>query len=517
MQSIIAKIWAYLLVRYGQKWKNKPIQAQEDTLKYLISSAQDTYFGTKHNFEQINSYEAFKKNVPLASYEDLLPYIERIKQGAQDILWHGTPKYFTVTSGSVAGSKFIPLTQEALKQHIRAAREAVLLYVHRSDKVGKVNFLYGKYLYLSGNPTLTKEGHLPAGRLSGIVNYYIPSYLRKRYLPKNKTNIIENFDEKIAAIIQDTAQEDIRVISGITPWMLHYFEKLLAHTHKKSIAEVFPNLGLFIHGGVNHSPYQARLASVLGEALVNRLGSIELYPASEGFIAYQDTNNRADGLLLLCAHGIFYEFIPIETYHEKNPKRVSLSEVVLDQVYAVVLSTNTGLWGYLLGDTVRFTSLNPPRVLVTGRVQHELSAFGEHVIAQEVERAMERTMERTIAAYPSVMISEFTVAPYFGKDKTRSYHEWWIEFSTLDGQVPALDIDAFTDSLDKSLQDINHYYYDLREGNILASPRVVQVQTNGFLRGMQEGGNFDPQKKIPRLSNDREFVNKLMAQRITDA
>ncbi len=458
-----------------------------------------TAFGKAHDMGSIRTYADFKARVPIAEYEDFLPYVTRILQGEHDVLYPGLPAYCSITSGSVGGVKHIPLTLVSLRQYVRAGREAILAYVHRTKKAG---FLGGKSLYLSGKDTLTNTGVIPSGRFSGIVRHRIPSYLRKYSLPSAEINNIDDFDLKIGRIVEETQDQDVRLISGITPWVLHYFQQLLAHTKQGSVGEVFGNLSLFIHGGVAHAPYQARLEAILGKALLDKVDTLELYPASEGFIAYQDTDKREAGLLLLCDHGVFYEFVPMDTYHSGEPTRLSLAEVELGVTYALLLTNQSGFWGYAIGDMVRFTSLRPYRIVFMGRVAHELTAFGEHVIAQEVEQAMAAALR----AMPEATMHECTVAPYFGEDKSHSSHEWWIEFSTL-----PTDLAAFSHTLDISLQGLNRYYADLREGNILRACSVVLVREGGFLAAMQEkeqknGNIFDPQKKAPRLSSNRDFV-----------
>ena len=335
---------------------------------------------------------------------------------------------------------------------------------------------------------------MPSGRLSGIVANYVPSYLQSNRLPSYETNCIEDWEEKVEAIIDETLKEDMRLISGIPSWVQMYFERLQKRTGKK-ISELFPNFSLFVYGGVNFTPYRKKFEKLIGK----KVDSLELYPASEGFIAFQDTQNEK-GLLLLLDYGIFYEFIPADEFYDEIPTRISLKDVKMGVHYVIILNTNAGLWGYNIGDTIEFTSLNPYRIIVSGRIKHFTSAFGEHVIAKEVEHAMKLAME----VFPEVEITEFTVAPQIQPEEGLPHHEWFVEFVNL-----PRDINKFSKFIDEKLQLQNVYYRDLIEGKVLRPLVIHSLEKNAFNAYMRSQGKLGGQNKIPRLANHRDIVNKL--------
>ncbi len=456
-----------------------------------MEGGKKTLFGTDHGFEQIKSHEEFKKQVPVRDYEALKPYVEKVLHGEENILWKGKPEYFAKTSGTTSGTKYIPITKDSVPNHINGARNALLSYVHET---GNATFLDGGLIFLSGSPELTKKAGIKTGRLSGIVNHHVPGYLRTNQKPSYATNCIEDWEEKLDKIIDETIQADMTLISGIPPWAQMYFDRIVERTGKK-IKDVFPNFSMFVYGGVNFEPYRAKLFETIGK----KVDSIETYPASEGFIAYQDSQNE-EGLLLLLNAGIFYEFIPTEEYFNEKPSRLMISEVELGKNYAVVINSNAGLWGYSIGDTVKFVSKHPYRIIVSGRIKHFISAFGEHVIGEEVEKAMKFTCQK----FPEVELVEFTVAPNVSPAEGMPHHEWFIEF----GNPPA-NLDSFALELDHQLRQLNVYYDDLIAGNILRTLIITSLKKNAFIDYMKSQGKLGGQNKMPRLSNDRKIASEL--------
>ncbi len=492
VKAALSKPFAAFAVWQINKWKKNAVAAQDKILQNLIAQAKDTAFGKDHQFSSIKNYHDFKKNVPVQDYEGLKPYVDRVVAGEADVLWKGKPLYFAKTSGTTSGVKYIPLSKESMPEHIKAARNAILTYI---NETGKADFVNGKMIFLQGSPVLSVKNGINVGRLSGIVAHHVPAYLQKNRLPSYETNIIEDWEEKVDAIVGETLHEDMSLISGIPPWVQMYFDKLSEKSNGKKIGEIFKNFSLFIYGGVNFEPYRAKIEQCIGR----KIDSIETYPASEGFIAYQDSQ-LDKGLLLLADAGIFYEFIPADEYHNENPTRLSLAEVELDTNYALVLNTNAGLWGYSIGDTVKFVSKDPYKIVVTGRIKHFISAFGEHVIGEEVEQAL-----LSVANEESIEITEFTVAPQVNPgDGLLPYHEWFVEFST----VPQ-DLAAFSKKVDAALQKKNIYYFDLIAGNILQPLIIRTLQKDAFVNYMKSEGKLGGQNKVPRLSNDRKLADRL--------
>ncbi|RZK49297.1 MAG: GH3 auxin-responsive promoter family protein [Pedobacter sp.] len=492
LKSSISKAFAAWVMLGINKWKKNPLKSQTETLQWLLKKGAQTAFGKDHRFGDIKNYEDFKAHVPIRDYEGLKPYIERVVAGEADVLWPAKPLYLAKTSGTTSGVKYIPLTKESMPEHIKAARNALLSYIHET---GHSDFVDGKMIFLQGSPILKEKHGILVGRLSGIVAHMVPNYLQKNRLPSYETNCIEDWETKVEAIVEETHTQDMRLISGIPPWVQMYFDKLKAKTGKDTIQEIFKNFSLFVYGGVNYEPYRAKIENSIGK----RLPAIETYPASEGFIAYQDSQ-KDSSLLLLVNAGIFYEFIPVECYHQAEPIRLSLAEVELDKQYALVLNTSAGLWGYSIGDTIKFTSLNPYKIKVTGRIKHFISAFGEHVIGEEVEAAL-----LEVSNAQQVSITEFTVAPQVNPEHGElPYHEWFIEFE----KAPA-DIEIFSELLDKALQKKNIYYFDLIEGKVLKPLVIRSLQPEAFVNYMKAQGKLGGQNKVPRLSNDRALAEGL--------
>ncbi len=487
-----AKIFAKKIYRKIQKWSKNPVQTQEKVFRKLILNASHTQFGKDHNFSKIKTYDDYVKQVPIRDYEGIKFYVDKVVEGREDILWPGKPLYFAKTSGTTSGVKNIPLTQESLKHQIQAARNAILCYIHET---GNTAFVEGKWIFLQGSPVLKEKNGIKIGRLSGIVAHYVPGYLLKNRVPSWETNCIDDWETKVDVIVEETLKEKMTVISGIPPWVQMYFEKLQKKTGKK-VAEIFKHFDLFIYGGVNFEPYKAKFESLIGK----KVDSIELFPASEGFFAFQDSQFKK-GMLLLLNSGIFYEFIKSDEFFEQNPKRIMIKDVEVGVNYVMIISTNAGLWAYNLGDTVQFTSIKPYRVLVSGRIKHFISAFGEHVIAKEVEHAIKEAMEDT-----DVSINEFTVAPQINPSEGGlPYHEWLIEF-----EKEPNDMNAFAQKIDESLQKQNSYYLDLIQGKILRRLEIKKVVENGFSKYMKSIGKLGGQNKMQRLSNDRKIADALL-------
>jgi acyl-CoA synthetase (AMP-forming)/AMP-acid ligase II len=487
IKAIAAKLFAKKIVRKTQEWAQNPVATQEAVFKKLIKEAQSTQFGKDHHFEQIQSHADFVQNVPIRDYEGLKPYVDRVVNGEENVLWKGKPIYFAKTSGTTSGAKYIPLTKESMPTHIQASRNAILHYIHET---GNADFVDGKMIFLQGSPILTEKNGIKLGRLSGIAAHFVPGYLQKNRMPSWETNCIEDWETKVNAIVEETIKEDMRVISGIPSWVQMYFEKLQQKA-QKPVGELFQNFNLFIYGGVNFEPYRAKFENLIGR----KVDSIELFPASEGFFAYQDSQ-KEKGMLLLLHSGIFYEFIKSEDFFTENPKRYTIGEVELGVNYVLIISTNAGLWGYNIGDTVQFTSLKPYRVIVSGRIKHYISAFGEHVIGKEVESALQEAIVGT-----NIRINEFTVAPQITPKEGLPYHEWFIEFEN----EPEDEV-AFAEAIDQAMRKQNIYYDDLIVGNVLRKVVITKVAKNGFQDYMKSIGKLGGQNKIPRLSNDRKIA-----------
>lgn len=490
IKSFFAIPFAKIATKQVLKWAKNPYKTQQKVFDNLISKGQKTAFGKDHDFKNINSYDDFKKRVKVTDYEGLRPYVDRIVAGESDVLWTGKPLYFAKTSGTTSGAKYIPITKDSMPTHIKAARNALLFYISEKNDASFVN---GKMIFLQGSPVLQDKNGIKLGRLSGIVAHYVPQYLLKNRLPSWETNCIEDWDTKVNAIVDETINEDMSVISGIPSWVQMYFEKLIEKTGK-SISEIFPNFNFFIYGGVNFEPYKNKFESIIGK----KIDYIELYPASEGFIAYQDSQTEK-GMLLQLDSGIFYEFIPSTEFFDDNPTRISLKDVQLGVNYVIILNTTAGLWGYNIGDTVEFTSLEPYRIKVTGRIKHFISAFGEHVIGKEVEKALNDAIAGT-----KINISEFTVAPQVNPKEGLPYHEWFIEFEN----EPS-NLEEFASKIDASMQEQNIYYLDLIEGKILRPLVIRKIKKGGFHEYMKSIGKFGGQNKIPQLSDNRKIADVL--------
>ena len=487
LKSTLAKPFAKRVYMSVQKWANKPIETQQKVFQDLIKSAKGTAFGKDHHFDSIKTHEDFVNQVPIRDYEAIKPYIERVVAGEAHVLWKGKPEYFAKTSGTTSGVKYIPITKPSIEAQVNASRNAILLYIHET---GKSQFVDGKMIFLQGSPILNKKNGINVGRLSGISAHYVPKYLQKNRMPSWETNCIEDWETKVNAIVEETVNENMTVIAGIPSWVQMYFEKLQQKTGKK-IGDIFKNFNLFIFGGVNYEPYRAKFENLIGR----KVDSIELYPASEGFFAYQDKQNEK-GMLLQLNSGIFYEFIKVDEFFNETAKRITIKDIEIGVNYVLIISTNAGLWGYNIGDTVQFTSTKPYRIVVSGRIKHFISAFGEHVIGKEVEEAIQEATLNT-----NIRVSEFTVAPQITPSEGLPYHEWFIEFEN-----EPEDLSALAKKIDTALQKQNTYYFDLIEGKVLQPLKITRVKKNGFQDYMKSIGKLGGQNKVPRLSNDRKIV-----------
>jgi hypothetical protein len=484
IKSLLAKPFAHYIYKQIKKGMTTAVADQEQVFQQLVKTGAKTVFGKEHDFGMIKTHADYVQRVPIRDYEAFKPYIEKIKEGKHNILWKGLPIYFAKTSGTTSGVKYIPITKESIPNHINTARNALLCYM---AETGNHAFANGKLIFLSGSPVLERVGGIPTGRLSGIVNHHVPKYLRANQLPSFETNCMEDWEQKLDKIVDETMGEDMTLISGIPPWMQMYFDRLQERTGKK-IGDLFPHFSVMVQGGVNYEPYKSKLTESIGR----NIDTIELFPASEGFFAFQDSQQE-HGLLLNTHSGIFYEFVPVADINQEHPSRLSLAEVKVGVNYALIISSNAGLWAYNIGDTVKFVSTDPYRIIVTGRIKHFISAFGEHVIGEEVEAAL-----LSITEAQNIHIKEFTVAPFISQDKGKSYHEWLIEFE----EIPA-DLASFALQLDTAMRLKNVYYDDLIKGHILEPLKIRPIQKNGFVNYMKGMGKLGGQNKVARLSNDR--------------
>ncbi|MCU0380062.1 MAG: GH3 auxin-responsive promoter family protein [Chitinophagaceae bacterium] len=490
IKSFLARPFASYIHKQIRKSMATAVDDQRKILRELLKTGKITEFGADHGFQEIEDHDQFKKAVPLRDYEAFRPYIDKIKEGRHNVLWKGQPIYFAKTSGTTSGVKYIPITRESIPNHINTARNALLCYM---SETGNHQFANGRMIFLSGSPELERVGGIPTGRLSGIVNHHVPSYLRTNQLPSYETNCIEDWETKLDKIVAETIRQDMTLISGIPPWMQMYFDRLVGKGGKP-VKDLFPHFSVMVHGGVNFSPYRAKLMQSIGK----EVDTIETFPASEGFFAFQDRLGE-EGLLLNTDSGIFFEFVPSGEIFSDNPTRLSLKDVKVGENYALIINNNAGLWGYNLGDTVRFISVDPYRILVTGRIKHFISAFGEHVIGEEVEQSLMKAADEE-----KLRIVEFTVAPMIREGAGKSYHEWFVEF-----EQPPANLEAFARKVDENLRRKNIYYDDLIRGNILDPLVIRPMRRDAFIGYMKSVGKLGGQNKVPRLSNDRRIADAL--------
>lgn len=490
-KSSIAKPYASIVSKRIRNGMNTAVSDQQNILSKLLQVGGKTTFGKDHHLGEVKNHIQYKQAVPIRDYEKLKPYVEQIIEGKQNVLWKGKPLYFAKTSGTTSGAKYIPITKDSMPNHINSAKNMLLCYI---AETGNASFVDGNMIFLSGSPVLERTGSISTGRLSGIVNHFVPNYLRRNQLPSYETNCIEDWETKLERIVAETLDKNMTLISGIPPWVQMYFDWLMEKSDGKKIMEIFPNLQLLVQGGVNFEPYKEKLLQSVGR----KIDILETFPASEGFFAFQDTL-EAEGMLLNTNSGIFFEFIPAGEVFDENPTRLSLEDVKVGENYALIINSNAGLWGYNIGDTVKFVSTDPYRVIVSGRIKHFISAFGEHVIGEEVEKAMLQTAQKHNAK-----IIEFTVAPMVQTDNELPFHEWFVEFEKEPDNIA-----AFSSDLDNNLRALNTYYNDLVKGSILQPLIIRQMQTHSFIEYMKSIGKLGGQNKVPRLTNDRKLANEL--------
>ncbi len=493
LKSILAKPLASVVRRQIDRWSADGIAAQRRQFDALKVQLSKTAFGREHGITPNIKAAEFSRQIPMRDYEGLRPWVEHVLAGNPDVLWPGKPLYLAKTSGTTSGVKYIPITKESMPFHISSARNALLCYI---AETGRASWLDGSLIFLSGSPVLEDKNGMLSGRLSGIVNHHVPAYLRRSQMPSWETNCIEDWEEKVDRIARETIHQPMSLISGIPPWVQMYFDRLLQLSGKEHIQDLFPHFELMVYGGVNFEPYREKMFQTVGKSIA----TIETYPASEGFIAFQDRQSDA-ALLMLLAGGIYYEFVPVSEYFSAQPIRLGIEDVELGVNYAVVMNTNAGLWGYSIGDTVKFVSKNPYKIVVTGRIKHFISAFGEHVIGEEVERAM----SKACAAHRATTV-EFTVAPQVNPESGPPYHEWLVAFDVLPD-----DAGAFTRTLDQAMQEQNIYYRDLIDGAILKPLKLTMLPKDAFISYMKRQGKLGGQNKVPRLSNDRKIADDLLA------
>lgn len=497
-KSFFLRPWANQVSKQIVQWSTNALKEQENIFTQIIRRGCDTQFGTDHDFANIKSYEDFKLRVPIQDYEGLKPYFDRVVAGESNVLWPDRPRYFAKTSGTTSGVKYIPITSDSLPNHFGSARNALF---HYFGQTGKGKWLDGKLIFLSGSPSLDDTNGVPTGRLSGISNHLVPAWVKRSQMPTYETNCIDAWEEKLDKIVEETLHQKMTLISGIPPWVQMYYERLLEVSGKSTIKEIFPDFSMFVYGGVNYEPYRAKLEELVG----GQVDSVEIYPASEGFLAFQDIPGER-GMFLNVASGLFFEFIPVNELGNEHPTRLRLHDVQCGVNYLLILNTNAGLWGYNIGDTVEFVSTNPYRIIVTGRVKHYISAFGEHVIGKEVDEAMQVTCQAL-----GTRVVEFTVAPQVTPSEGGlPYHEWWIEFD----EIPE-DLERFAQFLDREMVKQNIYYDDLIQGSVL-KPLVIRVlKRDSFRAYMKAQGKLGGQNKVPRLSNDRKIVTALEDMKVT--
>lgn len=495
--GVVTSIVRTLAVRVHKQiefMSQHPHQFQEAIFTTLMNKGKNTIFGKERGFADVKSHQDYIRAVPIQDYEMIRPYMDRVIAGEKHVLWPGVPKYIVATSGTTGGVKNIPISKDSLPYHYNTARNAVFNYCL---KYGLLRIFDGKLLFLSGSPELTKMGDILTGRLSGIVNHQVPRWLKYNQVPSYSTNTIEDWEEKINKIVEESLSENMTMISGIPPWVLMYYEKLLERSGQRTVRELFPKFELAVYGGVNFKPYEERFANLIGD----HMHYIDTYPSSEGFVAFQDIQGDA-GLLLNVNGGVFFEFVPADQIHDTNPDRLTLRDVEVDKDYAIIMNNNAGLWASRLGDIVSFVSTEPYRLLIKGRVEHFISAFGEHIIAGEVESAMGTAISGT-----GIRVSEFTVAPQVNPiDKGLPYHEWFVE---LEEEYSMVDLAAFRRILDQCMQQINFHYKDLITGKVIRPLELTVLPKGSIHEYLRSQGKLGGQNKIPRLSNTRIIADQL--------
>lgn len=478
-------------------YRQHPHEIQNETFFDLISASRNTKWGKKYQYKDITAIRDFQESVPLQTYEDVRPYIEQLRQGEQNLLWPGEVKWFAKSSGTTSDkSKYIPVTKDALEDcHLRGPKDVLAIFMKNNPET---KIFKGKTLTLGGSHQINNfSNNSYYGDLSAILIENVPFWTDFIRTPSTEIALIEEFEEKIEKIIENSLDENVTSFAGVPSWYLVLFKRILEKTGKTNLLEVWPQLEVFVHGGVNFEPYREQYKKIIPS---NQMHYMETYNASEGFFGIQDNPSRSDMLLML-DYGIFYEFIPMSEFGKDNPRILTLEEVELNQNYAIVISTNAGLWRYIIGDTVQFTCKYPFKIKITGRTKHFINAFGEEVIIENAEQALQNACRKT-----SAIIEEYTAGPIFMGDEQKGAHQWIIEFD----KEPD-DMDHFTSSLDNALKTLNSDYEAKRHKNLtLEKPHVVIAPKGTFYRWMKNRGKIGGQNKIPRLSNDRKYLDELL-------
>jgi hypothetical protein len=472
-------------------WKKSPLEHQEKVFSTLMKKGEKTKFGVAHGLHANMSYSDYQKRVPIHDYERFLPWIKKVIEGEKSILWPGKPLYLATTSGTTSGEKFIPVTKDSLRKGMKSTVLCTATYLEETNNTEP---LQKKMVILSANPTLKNDKVIPYGKITGIFNNHIPNFMKKQRLPSIKTNCIADWEEKITKTAEETIGQDVGMVGGFPAWIIRYFEHVLERTGKKTIAEVFPNLQVITHGGVAYPPYRKRMESLIGKPF-HRL---EVFSASEGFIAFQDSQH-ADDLLLVPNAEIFYEFVPLIDWGSPSATRIPLSQVEINIPYAMVITTMAGLWAYDLGDTITFTSLSPYRLKVSGRVKHFISNSGEHLISEQVEKALSLALDKY-----QIQVKDFSVAPLIENKEGGNRHEWLIEFDTEPSSLTDFSFD-----LHQNLKNLSDNYTMLVETGILSPPKVSPLKTNAFVEYMKSINKMTHQNKVPRLMNNRDLADAM--------
>lgn len=479
-----------------------PNEVQEELLLSLLRTSENTVIGRQYDFSSIKNYQTFSDRIPVSAYEDLEPMIEQTRKGMQNIFWPTAIKWFAKSSGTTnAKSKFIPVSNEALENcHYKASKDLLSLYLNNNEDS---QLFVGKSLRLGGSKELYEDNNTFFGDLSAILIDNMPIWAEFSSTPSNRVSLMGDWETKLAAIVQETIYEDVTSLAGVPSWMLVLLNKVLEETGKTNLLEIWPHAEVYFHGGVSFDPYREQYKKLFPSLDFNYY---EIYNASEGFFAIQDLNNSNE-LLLMLDYGIFYEFIPMDTFGTPEQKVIRLAEVELFKNYAVVITTNSGLWRYMIGDTVRFTSLNPYRIRVTGRTKHFINVFGEELIVENTDQAIAKACRETASE-----VIDYTVAPVFMDGKEKGAHEWMIEFKRLPE-----NISRFSEILDETLQSLNSDYEAKRRNNMTLNPLVINVaRPNLFYDWLKEKDKLGGQHKIPRLSNERTYLEQLLRMQFAE-
>ncbi|MES2746850.1 MAG: GH3 auxin-responsive promoter family protein [Bacteroidota bacterium] len=472
-----------------------PHEVQDELLMNLLRSSEETVIGKQYDFESIKNYATFNERVPVSTYEELEPLIERTRKGEQNVFWSQPIKWFAKSSGTTnAKSKFIPVSESALEDcHFKGSKDLLCMYLNNNENS---ELFLGKSLRLGGSSQIYENNNSSFGDLSAILIENMPMWAEFSSTPSNKISLMSEWETKLNAIINETKSENVTSFAGVPSWMLVLLNKILTETNTTNLSELWPNLEVYFHGGVNFEPYREQYQKILPH---DNFKYYEIYNASEGFFAIQDLNYSND-LLLMLDYGIFYEFIPMDTFGSDNQKIIRLEDVELFKNYAIVITTNSGLWRYLIGDTVRFTSLKPYRIRVSGRTKHHINVFGEELMVENTDQAIAKTCSAL-----NCDVIDYTVAPIFMKGKEKGAHEWMIEFKKQPD-----DIAKFQQVLDEILQTINSDYEAKRYNNMTLNPLVINVARPGlFYDWLKEQDKLGGQHKIPRLSNQRDYLEQL--------